>query len=374
LDAFGDGVFNLTAPTGRAAMQMSDATGRAAATIHRLLKWRGGDFTVNEHEPLDCKLLVLDESSMPAVPLFYALLKAIPTGCRVIFVGDINQIPAVGAGDVLRDVMASGIVPVTALTEPRRFGAQSGIEKNCRNILAGRVTEEHPDWHKIMVEDGVSQEEIARLAMEEGARLHRAGFAWSEIQIITPQKKNACGSYSLNVDYQSLSNPKPSASVNIGGTRIGVGDRVMQLRSNYDLDIFNGDIGMVQAVDDDEDTITADFGRGRVVTIEADDWDALALGNAITVHKSQGSQYKAVIYIMVTAHFIMLNRNLFFTAGSRAREHVTIVGHTKAEKMALRSLNQEKRQTLLKAALLHEVTLYKNTCETPAFALDAPGA
>jgi exodeoxyribonuclease V alpha subunit len=375
LDAFGEGVFRLTAPTGRAAMQMSDATGRPAATMHRLLAWRGGEFTVNEHNPLDCKLLVVDESSMPPVPLFYSLLKALPTGCRVIFVGDINQIPAVGAGDVLRDLMASKVIPVTALTEPRRFGSQSGIEKNCRNILAGQPAEEFDDFHRVMVGDDVSQEELAKLAMTEAMRLHKMGYAWSDIQVISPMRKLALGAMSLNTAFQMLANPTPSASVQVGGMRVGVGDRIMQLRSNYDLDIFNGDIGEVLSIDNEEDTITADFGRGRVVTIEAEDWDALALGNAITVHKSQGSQYKAVIHVMATAHFVMLNRNLYFTAVSRAQKHVSVVGHAKAEKIALRSLHQEVRSTLLKAALLDDVMLYKRTdSEVPAFELDAPGA
>jgi exodeoxyribonuclease V alpha subunit len=290
-------------------------------------------------------------------------------------VGDINQIPAVGAGDVLRDLMASKVIPVTALTEPRRFGSQSGIEKNCRNILAGKPTEEFDDFHRVLVGDDVSQEELAKLAMEEATRLNRKGYAWSDIQVISPMRKFALGSMSLNTAFQMLANPNPPASVQVGAMRVGVRDRIMQLRSNYDLDIFNGDIGDVLSIDTEEDTITADFGRGRVVTIEADDWDALALGNAITVHKSQGSQYKAVIHVMATAHFVMLNRSLYFTAVSRAQKHVSVVGHAKAEKIALRSLHQETRQTLLKASLLDEVMLYKRTDnEVPAFELDAPGA
>jgi exodeoxyribonuclease V alpha subunit len=345
----------LAAPTGRAAKRMAEATGRTAKTIHRLLEFspKEGRFRRTEAHPLEGDCLVVDEASMVDLPLMHHLLKALPPTAALILVGDADQLPSVGPGALLDDLIASGAVPVVRLTEIFRQAKESQIIVNAHRVNRGEFPHLLPfgraDFAFIEVEDP----EAAR------ARVHslvtreipdRYGFdPLRDIQVITPMNRGPLGVVALNQDLQAGLNPRGEPAME-GEGQLRVGDRVMQLRNNYDKDVFNGDLGWIVRVDREEQEVAVRFDQGEVV-YDWRDLDELHLAYAISVHKSQGSEYPAVVFPLHTSHYIMLERPLLYTALSRGRQLVVMVGTKKAVAIAVRNARLRERHTRLAARL-----------------------
>lgn len=346
----------LASPTGRAAKRLEEACGRPASTIHRLLEYhpRQG-FGRNADVPLDCKVLVVDEASMLDVPLMYYLLRALPGGCRFVMVGDVDQLPSVGPGCVLRDVIDSGVVPVIELTEIFRQAAGSLIVTNAHRINSGQGPTFDPNNgsrdFRMVPED--NKDVIGDRIIEVVSRkLVKKFDPLSDIQVLTPMHAGSAGARELNRRLQHTCNP-PSDDKNelrIGDRVFRTGDRVMQIRNNYELDVFNGDIGCIVAIDRREGAVTVEF--DRLVRYRRTDLDELQLAYAITVHKSQGSEYPCVVIPMTTAHWIMLQRNLIYTAVTRAKQYCVIVGQRKAIWRAIRNARTSERFTNLRVRLM----------------------
>lgn len=364
----------LAAPTGRAAQRMSEVTGREAKTIHRLLEvqWDEDDkpvFTRNSQNPLDCGAVVLDELSMVDISLFAAFLDALPLGCRLVLVGDYDQLPPVGAGNVLRDIIDSGLLPVTKLTTVFRQAMQSAIIRNAHMIING----ETPELTNGKNTDFFHMERSApRLCAETAAELYEKrlpdayGFDFlTDIQVICPSKKGESGTRYINALLQSRVNPKSEnkREILIGGTVFREGDKVMQTRNNYMLEwekdaeqgqgIFNGDIGILKKVSSADGLLIIDF-DGRVTQYPLEYAAELELSYAITVHKSQGSEFRAVILSVVGVPAPLLYRNLLYTAVTRAKELCITVGTgVEITKMALND-KKTKRYSALKHFLALE--------------------
>jgi exodeoxyribonuclease V alpha subunit len=334
----------LAAPTGRAAKRMAEATGREAKTIHRLLEWSSqeGDFQRNEENPLECDLLVLDETSMLDIPLANRLLAAVPPGAKLILVGDGDQLPSVGPGSFLADLVASGVVPVARLSEIFRQARSSRIVVSAHRIRDGlapeRVSREErdtSDFHFIPVAE---PERIAAtlvsLVKEHIPR--RFGLdPMEEIQVLTPMKRGLLGAASLNAILQEALNPGETL-IRRGSRAFRGGDRVMQIRNDYDRDVYNGDIGRVLGLDGETGELEVRF-DDRVVRYAESDLDELIQAYAVTIHKSQGSEYPAVVMPLHTQHYMMLQRNLLYTGVTRGRKLVCIVGSPKALNIAVRN-------------------------------------
>jgi exodeoxyribonuclease V alpha subunit len=348
----------LCAPTGRAAKRMSEATGREAKTIHRLLEFSPPEmgFARNEENPLDADVLVVDEVSMIDTVLAYNLLKAVPVRCRVIFVGDVDQLPSVGPGNVLRDMIGSGAIPVVALTEIFRQAARSLIVVNAHRVNRGELPTAAPEEEAVpadfyFVERNDPEDVLGTVRSVVAERIPaRFGLdAVDDVQVLCPMNRGILGTANLNLELQALLNPGDAGIVR--GTRaFRIGDKVMQLRNNYDLDVFNGDIGRVVAVDPEERTVGvafADRREERVVAYEYADLDELVLAYACSIHKSQGSEYPAVVIPLHTQHYVMLQRNLLYTAITRGRRLVVIVGTRKALAIAVKNRRIEARFTRL---------------------------
>lgn len=333
----------LCAPTGKAAKRMSETTGREAKTIHRLLEVdpASGGFKRNRSSPLDCDLLVVDESSMIDVPLAAKLLDAIATGTAVIFVGDVDQLPSVGPGQFLVDLIDSGVVNVARLTEVFRQAATSRIIRAAHAMNQGKVPElpakgEQSDFHFFQVEE---PDEIAALVVELVRNFVPKRFGFDpirDIQVLCPMKSGVTGSRNLNAALQQALNPPGVGSVEKFGIRYGVGDKVMQIENDYDKDAFNGDVGIVAKIDHDETQVTVDF-DGREVVYDFTELDELVLSYAFSIHKSQGSEFPAVVMPISTQHFTMLQRNLLYTGVTRGKSLVIGVGTTKAMNIAVRN-------------------------------------
>ncbi len=336
----------LAAPTGRAAKRMEAATGREARTIHRLLEYspKEGGFQRNEARRLDAGLVVIDEASMVDITLMQSLLRAIPPRARLILVGDVDQLPSVGPGNVLLDVIASQAVPVVWLKTVFRQAAQSGIIANAHRINQGEMPEFNTtDFFFVERKDPVkAMETIVQLVAERMPA--KFGFdPKRDVQVLAPMRRGEAGVTRLNETLQAALNP--------GGSRIerrlfGVGDKVMQLSNDYELDVFNGDVGIVTLVDAEtrEAQITYD---DRVVLYGFDDLDEVGLAYASTVHKAQGSEYPAVVMPMVNEHFLLLQRNILYTGVTRASKIVVIVGDPKALARAVRNIRPTQRNTRL---------------------------
>lgn len=347
----------LAAPTGRAAKRMCEATGMEAKTIHRLLEFNPKDgYKRNDENPLEGNALIVDECSMIDIILMNNLMKAIPSSMRVVFVGDIDQLPSVGAGNVLRDIIESEKIPVIRLTRIFRQAQTSRIVMSAHAINQGRF----PDTSNGKQTDFffIQQEEPEKVA-EEIVNLvkNRLPKAYSQkvsnIQVLTPMQRGVVGAANLNMALQNALNPSQIA-LNRGGYSFRQGDRVMQLRNNYDKDVFNGDLGYVESVDMEERTLLVNF-EDRLVEYEALELDELTLAYATTIHKSQGSEYPIVVMPVLMTHYVMLQRNLIYTGITRAKKICVLIGTKKALSFAIRNMSVLKRNTKLKERLNPEL-------------------
>jgi len=339
----------LAAPTGRAAKRLREATDRPAQTIHRLLEHSPKEgFGRDEAHPLKLDTLVVDELSMVDLPLMYHLAKAVPPRAILVLVGDVDQLPAVGAGNVLRDLIASGVPQVIELTEIFRQARQSLIITNAHRINRGEFPQIKPQREgDFFFLEAQEPEEAAQATLElVTQRLPaRYGFDPLEIQVLSPMYRGAAGVDALNRALQERLNPvgQSPSLVRCGGRSFRVGDKVMQIHNDYEKDVFNGDIGRVIVADPIEQRLVVRYpGRGAVV-YEPADLSNLVIAYAITVHKSQGSEYRAVVLPWLTQHYLMLQRNLLYTAVTRAKELVVMVGTKKALGIAIRNDQQAKR-------------------------------
>ena len=344
----------MAAPTGRAAKRLSETAGREARTIHRLLEYspKEDGFARNEDKPLACGLLVVDEASMMDVMLAYHLLKAVPAGATVVFVGDINQLPSVGPGNVLKDFIASGAVPVVELVEVFRQAAESEIVMNAHRINRGEVPPLEASRERLSDFYFLRQPDPERAAdmIVDLVRNHiprRFGLdAVEDIQVLTPMHKGLVGAGNLNLRLQQVLGRQRGDVVQRGERQFRVGDKVMQIRNNYDKDVYNGDIGRVAFVDAANRELSIRF-DDRMVPYEAEELDEVVMAYAISIHKSQGSEYPAVVIPIMTQHYVMLQRNLIYTAVTRGKNLVVLVGESKALAMAVRNNRMQKRHTWL---------------------------
>jgi exodeoxyribonuclease V alpha subunit len=352
-DHFGQ-TLALAAPTGRAAKRMSEATGVEAKTVHRLLEYNPneGGFTRDEETPLGADVVIVDEASMMDTYLTHALVRAVDTGTRLLLVGDVDQLPSVGPGNVLEDIIASEVVRVVRLTEIFRQAQESTIVQNAHRINRGlmpvvpsRKGDELVDFYTISADSPqLAQDRILQLVTE---RIPDA-FGYDpidEVQILSPMHRGEVGCQALNDALQERLSWDGPELVR-GSSRWKVGDKVMQTRNNYERDVFNGDIGRVSRIDTEDGMLTVDF-EGREVTYPTADLDELMLAYAITVHKSQGSEYPVVVMPVVTQHYVLLQRNLLYTAVTRARELVILVGSERAVEIAVQNDRARRRYTLL---------------------------
>ena len=343
----------LAAPTGRAAKRMTEATGMEAKTIHRLLEYNPMDgYKRNDANPMDGDALIVDECSMIDILLFYNLMKAIPSNMRLILVGDIDQLPSVGAGNVLRDIIDSQQIPVVRLTRIFRQAQSSRIVMNAHAINAGQFPNIKngldTDFFFIGQEDA---DDIVKLiiGLVRDRLPKKYGYPAKEIQVLTPMQRGTVGAGNLNIELQNALNPS-GPSLARGGYTFRQGDKVMQIRNNYDKNVFNGDIGYITAVDTNERTLSVTFDN-RVVEYDITELDEIVLAYAVTIHKSQGSEFPVVVMPVTMKHYVMLQRNLIYTGITRAKKICVLVGTTKALAYAIRNNTVSKRNTKLKERL-----------------------
>ncbi len=350
----------LAAPTGRAARRMSEATDREAKTIHRLLEYspKKAAFQKDDREPLDCDLLIVDEASMIDTMLMHHLLKAVPPAATFILVGDVNQLPSVGAGNVLNDIIASGAVPVVELNEIFRQARESSIVVNAHLINSGSVPSfkrsseggRLDDFYFIEKEE---PEDVLKLIIQMVKERIPKRFGLDpvdEIQVLTPMHKGTVGAGNLNAQLQNALRPTQEGGVSRGGRHFRTGDKVMQIKNNYDKDVFNGDIGRVVRIDYESQEATLSF-DGREVAYDFADLDEIVLAYAVSVHKSQGSEYPAVVIPVLTQHYVLLQRNLIYTAITRGKKLVVLIGTKRALTIAVKNDKTQKRYTRLRARL-----------------------
>jgi exodeoxyribonuclease V alpha subunit len=342
----------LCAPTGRAAKRMSEATGFEARTIHRLLEVdpKSGGFKRDHDNQLDCDLLVVDEASMVDVLLMQALVKAVSDHAALLVVGDIDQLPSVGPGQVLADVIASGAVPVVRLTEVFRQAAESRIIVSAHRINNGSMPELRSpgdsDFYFVQADDPeIAAPRIVELVKNRIPR--RFGLdPIRDIQVLCPMNRGGVGSRSINIELQAALNPAGERKVERFGWTFAPGDKVMQIENDYDKEIYNGDIGFVDDVDLEAGELNATF-DGRLVTYGFGELDTLVPAYAATIHKSQGSEYPAVVIPIMTQHYPMLQRNLLYTGITRGKRLVVLVGQKKAVAIAVRNVSGRRRWSKL---------------------------
>jgi len=343
----------LCAPTGRAAKRMTEATGMEAKTIHRLLEFdpKAFGFKRDEENPLDCDLLVIDESSMVDVMLMQSLLKAVPSNAALLIVGDIDQLPSVGPGQVLADIIGSGAVPVMRLTEVFRQAAQSKIITTAHAINAGRMPDLTPpegdaDFYFVPAAD--PEQAVERIVELVSKRIpKRFGFdPIKDIQVLCPMNRGGVGARSLNIELQAALNPAGDKKVERFGWTFAPGDKVMQIENDYDKEVYNGDIGMIKDIDMDEGEVAVDF-EGRIVSFVFGELDTLVPAYAATIHKSQGSEYPAVVIPVMTQHYAMLQRNLIYTGVTRGKKLVVLVGQKKAVAISVKNVSGRRRWSKL---------------------------
>jgi exodeoxyribonuclease V alpha subunit len=343
----------LCAPTGRAAKRLCESTGLEAKTIHRLLETdpRTGAFRRTEEAPLDRELLVVDETSMVDVPLMRALLRALPDRAALLLVGDVDQLPSVGPGQVLADVIASSAVPVVRLTQVFRQAAESRIIVNAHRINQGLMPDLAPlesgDFYFV---DAADAEDAVRklLAIVQERIPKRFGFdPVRDIQVLCPMNRGGLGARSLNIELQKALNPPGELRIERFGWTFYPGDKVMQVENDYDREVYNGDLGVVSRIDVEEGELTVDF-DGRDVIYGFGELDELVLAYATTIHKSQGSEYPAVVIPLSIQHYPMLQRNLIYTGVTRGKRLVVLVGQRKALAIAVRGARKRRRWSKLR--------------------------
>src|ERR1700720_4744311 len=343
----------LCAPTGRAAKRMTEATGFEAKTIHRLLEVdpKGGGFKRNTDNRLECDLLVIDETSMVDVLLMQALMRAVPDHAALLIVGDIDQLPSVGPGQVLADVIASGAVPVVRLTEVFRQAAHSRIITSAHQINRGSIPdlsrpEGDSDFYFVQADD--PETAVPRIIELVKTRIPlRFGLdPVRDVQVLCPMNRGGVGARSLNIELQAALNPAGERKVERFGWTFAPGDKIMQIENDYDKDVYNGDIGYIDDVDPDAGELTASF-DGRTVTDGVGELDTLAPAYAGTIHKRQGSEYPAIVIPVLTQHYAMLQRNLLYTGVTRGKRLVVLVGQKKAVAIAVRNVSGRRRWSKL---------------------------
>ncbi|MCD6224182.1 MAG: ATP-dependent RecD-like DNA helicase [Deltaproteobacteria bacterium] len=346
----------LAAPTGRAAKRMNETTGYKAKTIHRLLEYSfvNGGFQKNEKKPLNCDLLIIDEASMIDTVIMYHLLKAIPPEAKFILVGDVNQLPSVGAGNILNDIIESGLVPVVKLDEIFRQARESRIIVNAHRINKGMMpyltsNDKKNDFYFIEQEDPEKVLDIILRLVRERVPGSFGFDSVNDIQVLSPMHRGVAGAANLNIKLQEALNPSGVGIVR-GNRNFRVNDKVMQIRNNYDKNVFNGDIGRIIKVSTEDQEVSISF-DGRRIAYDFNDLDELVLAYAVSVHKSQGSEYPVVIIPVLTQHYMLLQRNLVYTAVTRGRRLVVVVGTKKAMAIAIKNDKTRMRYTYLKERL-----------------------
>jgi len=348
----------LCAPTGRAAKRLSESTGLEATTIHRLLEIDPayGSFKRNEESPLLCDYLVIDETSMVDVPLFYSLLKALPLHSALLLVGDVDQLPSVGAGQVLKDIISSRVISTVQLTEIFRQAATSKIITNAHSVNQGMLPnlqppKEESDFYFIEAEHGddIINKIITMIKDRIPKRFNLNPV--HDIQLLCPMQRGRAGARSLNVELQKVLNPNYSKGILKFGQIFAVGDKIMQTENNYDKETYNGDIGIIRAINEQDQEITINF-YNRDVTYDYTDLDQITLAYATTIHKSQGSEYPAVIIPLTMQSYRMLRRNLIYTAITRGKKLVIIIGQKKALAIAVKDNTSSHRYSKLKEWLM----------------------
>ena len=344
----------LCAPTGRAAKRMTEATAFEAKTIHRLLEVdpKGGGFKRNADNPLECDLLVVDETSMVDVMLMQALMRAAPDNAAILIVGDIDQLPSVGPGQVLADIIASQAVPVVRLTEVFRQAAQSRIITSAHRINQGLIPDlAKPDGDTdfYFVQAADPETAVPRIVDLVKTRIpKRFGLdPIRDIQVLCPMNRGGVGARSLNIELQKALNPAGERKVERFGWTFAPGDKVMQIENDYDKEVYNGDIGYIDDVDPDASELTASF-DGRAVAYGFGELDTLVPAYAATIHKSQGSEYPAVVIPVLTQHYAMLQRNLLYTGVTRGKRLVVLVGQKKAVAIAVKNVSGRRRWSKLR--------------------------
>lgn len=343
----------LAAPTGRAARRMTEQTGLEAKTVHRLLEIdpSTGGFRRDSQNPLDADLLVLDEASMLDVPLTHAIMKALPRRMGLLLVGDVDQLPSVGPGRVLADMIASRAIPVARLTEVFRQASSSRITINAHRINLGQM----PHWPAagepsdfFFVEAKDADDGAAKVVEIVRERIPRR-FGLDpirDVQVLCPMQRGALGARALNADLQRALNPDPQARIAKFGSTLASGDKVMQIENDYEREVFNGDVGRLARIDEEAGTVHVDF-YGRDVSYRFADLDSLVPAYAMTVHKSQGSEYPAVVVTCALQHYTMLVRNLLYTAVTRGKRLVVVVGQRRALAVAIKTSDARRRWTKL---------------------------
>lgn len=345
----------IAAPTGRAAKRLSEITGKESKTIHRLLEFSPLEgFNRNENNPLDCNVVIIDEFSMVDIVLFYHLLKAIPDSASLIFIGDVDQLPSVGPGNVLRDLIGAGLIKTIYLQEIFRQGKESKIITNAHLINKGILPKiENSEGDDFFYIKEVKRERIfsviKKLCQERLPKKYGVDPI-EDVQVLVPVKKGVVSTKTLNELFQDTFNPVGPAIVS-GESTFRVHDKVMQLKNNYDKNIFNGDIGRIAEVDESDSSLLVQFDN-ELISYEYSELDELQLAYAITIHKSQGSEYPVVIMPLVNQHFMMLQKNLIYTGLTRAKKLFILIGNDRALTMALKKDTIDKRNTALRNKLV----------------------
>ena len=360
----------LAAPTGRAAKRMNEATGHGAKTIHRLLEFspKEGGFKKDENNPLAAELIVIDETSMVDTILMYHFFKAVPKEATLILVGDVDQLPSVGAGNVLKDIIESNFIPTVTLTEIFRQAKESLIIVNAHRVNNGQMPmvtyhKDHPqDFYFFEIEEPEKAlEKIIELCKEKIPK--KFGFnSVNDIQVLTPMHRGIVGVTNLNAELQKHLNHS-SDEFTRGGKVLKVGDKVMQIRNNYDKEVFNGDIGRIIKIDREEQVIVVDY-DGRYIPYEYSELDEIVMAYAVSVHKSQGSEYPVIVMPILTQHYMLLQRNLLYTGVTRGKKLVILVGTKKAIAIAIKNNKPQKRYTLLRDRLMSAIPSIMEKKET----------
>ena len=343
----------LSAPTGRAAKRMIEATGQDARTIHRMLEfsWQQGGFTRNENRPMEADVIILDEVSMVDTPLMYHLLKAVPSAATLIMVGDSNQLPSVGPGNVLRDLIDSRAVPVVELNRIFRQARESGIVVNAHRINQGRLPEIKASEHKLTDFYFIEQEvpgQALKIIIDLVCSRIPGRFdmnPMTDIQVLSPMHKGEVGTENLNIRLQEALNPSRMELIR-GDRRFRLNDKVMQIKNNYEKEVFNGDIGLIQSIDAERHEVVVVY-EGHAVSYDFSELDEIVLAYAISVHKSQGSEYPAVVLPVLPQHYLLLQRNLIYTAVTRGKRLVVLIGNKEALAAGVRNDRTAKRYTYL---------------------------